>query len=210
MTFNAKTLLNGAVAAALAITTLTSQAAPTFFANRAGFLATLNSSVTDDYSNPGYVFINSDAAMSAVLGETDYRSTGFSNLNIVNGAAYCAGCNGSFELSFTTTSVGDANGVFGVGLDVKANTGYHAYITFGDNSMQDVLVAGSFFGLTATEEIKSIHFGLANGGTTTGGSFLIDNLTIGSQGSRVPEPASLALVGTALLGVFGASRRRAK
>ena len=62
--------------------------------------------VIDDYANPGYVFIQSDAIMSAVLGETDYRTTGFNNLNIVSGGRYCAGCNGSFELSFATTSAG--------------------------------------------------------------------------------------------------------
>src|SRR5688500_17216263 len=73
--------------------------------------------VTDDYSNPGYVFSQDDVTMSAILGETDYMTTGFLNWNLVSGGYYCAGCNGSFELSFLTTTVGNAEGVNGVGVD---------------------------------------------------------------------------------------------
>lgn len=185
----------------------TAVAAPTYFASRPVFTSQLGASVTDDYSNAAYVFIQSNAAMSAVLGETDYRTTGFTNLNIVSGQTYCAGCNGSFELNFTTTSVGDANGVFGVGLDVLANSGYFAFVTFGDGSTDNVLVTGSFFGLTSPQEIKTIHFGLTGGGTTIGGVFQIDNLTIGDDAAVVPEPASLALLATALLGLAAARRK---
>jgi len=39
----------------------------------------------------------------------------------------------------------------------------------------------SFFGVTAPELIVSIHFGLEKGGYTQGGSFVIDNLTIGRE-----------------------------
>lgn len=200
-------------AAALALATQ-AQAAETLFGNRAGFEATLAASVTDTYSNPGYSFIQSNAAMSAVLGETDYQSTGFTNLNIVSSGYYCAGCNGSFILSFGTTSVTDGNGVFGVGFDF-ANSGgfFDALVTFGDGATQlyDLGAAGflpsTFWGLTSTRRISSISFG-PGGGTTTSGSFGIDNLTIGSAPSGVvPEPAAWALMISGF-GLVGAAARR--
>src|SRR5690606_13616431 len=101
------------------------RAATVTYNNSASFTAELGFSVTDDYENPSYVFIQSDAVMSAVLGETEYESTGFSDLNIVDGITehyYCAGCNGSFILDFKSTSVGTTSGVFGVGFDFF-NTG---------------------------------------------------------------------------------------
>ncbi len=209
--------LSTAATLSLALCAGAAQAAPTFYATRGAFESTLSVSVTDTYENPGYVFIQSDAAMSAVLGETDYRATGFGDLNIVFntlvGKAYCAGCNGSFELSFTSTSVGGSGGVFGVGLDIVGNAGtpdYVAFITYGDGATQEVdLPQGSgFFGLTSTDLVRSIHFGLAGGGSTQLGSFSIDNLTIGGPGRTVPEPGGLALVGLALAAA-GLMRRRA-
>lgn len=200
-----------AVALAGTVASTVFAAPTTLYSSRATFLGQLAASVTDDYSNAGYSFINNDAAMSAVLGETQYQSTGFFDLNLVFGQTYCAGCNGSFLLDFTSTSVGGTNGVFGVGIDVTANSAslpYHAFITYGDNSTEDLLVsgAGTFWGLTSSLDIKSIHFGLAGGGTTTNGAFQIDNLTIGSDGT-VPEPLTLGLVGLGLAGI-GATRRR--
>lgn len=198
-----------AFAAIASLATGSLQAAPVYYSNSAVFQGQLGASVTDNYSNPGYSFLNSNAAMSAVLGETDYQSTGHSNINIVSSGRYCAGCNGSFLMSFTTTSVGDANGVFGVGMDIVFNNGYFAYITFGDNSVANVaLAATGFWGVTATEEIKSIHFGLSGGAATTRSSFQVDNLTIGSQGQQVPEPASLGLLGIGLAGLGFASRKK--
>ena len=159
-------------------------ATPKFYADQAAFQADINNTVTDDYSNPGYVFIQNNAAMSAVLGETDYMTTGFQNLNIVSGGVYCAGCNGSFELSFTTTTKGDATGVKGVGAKIQFHDPglpYFAFITFADGTTNNIQLppAGNFWGVSAPERIQKIHFGLSNGGTTTSGSFGIDNLMIG-------------------------------
>jgi len=96
-----------------AVTAGAEAAAPTYYNDLPAFQADITSSVTDDYSNPGYVFNQNNAVMSAVLGETDYMSTGFNNHNLVPGIPaapyYCAGCNGSFQLSFQTTSVGNAS-----------------------------------------------------------------------------------------------------
>ena len=96
------------------------------YSNSLTFQAALGASVTDNYSAAGYqqgdVYENvfSNAAMSAVIGETDYQTTGWPNWNILQGSGnstYCAGCNGSFRLTFNTTSVGTASGVYGAGFN---------------------------------------------------------------------------------------------
>ncbi|MEM9454763.1 MAG: hypothetical protein AAGF11_11325 [Myxococcota bacterium] len=146
------------------------------------------STVTDDYTNAGYVNNQGNVAMSAVLGETDYMSTGHNNLNLVVGMPgdprYCAGCNGSFELSFTTTSVGNAVGVNGVGLFVQAHNmmmPYFAFITFGDGTTANIQMppANSFWGVAAPERIERIHFGFSMGVSTINGYFEIDDLIVG-------------------------------
>lgn len=163
-------------------------ATPTFYADQLVFQSDIVNTVTDDYSNPNYVFNQSNAVMSAVLGETDYMSTGHNNLNLVVGMPgsprYCSGCNGSFELSFTTTSVGNAVGVNGVGLFVQAHDvgmPYFAFITFGDGTTANIQMppANSFWGVAAPERIERIHFGLSMGVSTTNGYFEMDDLIVG-------------------------------
>lgn len=69
----------------------TAQAAtPTYYNSQAAFTAAIPNSVADPYSNPGYVFQQSNVAMSAVLGETDYFTTGHMNNNLVIDGYYCA------------------------------------------------------------------------------------------------------------------------
>lgn len=202
---------------------LTSAFAATTFSDRAIFAPTLDTSVTDDYSSAGYgapLNILSDAGMSAVVGETGYSSTGFSNHNLIvssagfAGNSYCAGCNGSFNLDFTSTSVGTSDGVFGVGFDFfnLGNPINTAFVTFGDGSTENYTLSNtlnSFFGISSDLLITSMHLGLLNGGTTTAGSFALDNLTIGSI-SAVPLPAALPLYGAgiALIGLMGWRRKR--
>jgi MYXO-CTERM domain-containing protein len=177
-------------------------ATPTYYADLPSFQADITSTVTDDYSNPGYVFIQNNAVMSAVIGETDYMSTGFNDLNIVSGGYYCAGCNGSFQLSFQTTSVGTPAGVEGAGALIQTHslaTPYFAYITFGDGTTENVQLppAGTFWGVSAVERIVSIHFGLTMGGTTQGGSFGIDNLIVG-DGQLTSDCCTPAVMGADL------------
>jgi MYXO-CTERM domain-containing protein len=166
-------------------------ATPTYYNNQGTFTSDIMENVTDDYSNPGYVFIQNNVQMNAVIGETDYETTGFDNLNIVSGGTYCAGCNGSFELSFTTTSVGEAAGVNGVGMNILGNDfmiPYFAYITFADGTTEDVALApgAGYWGVSAPERIERIHFGLSGGGATMSGSFQIDDLTIGDGMDETP------------------------
>ncbi len=171
-------------------------ATPSFYTDRPTFEAALSTLITDDYSPglgyPSVFTIYNDIDMSNIFGETDYQTTGFINWNLISsggGGYYCAGCNGSFQLSFTTTSVTESGtGVFGAGVDILSNdpgTPYFAYITYGDATTEtrSLSTGASFFGVTAPELIQSIHFGLSGGGTTTLGGFSIDNLTIGNQRS---------------------------
>ena len=201
-------------------TTDASAALFTIYDDRSTFEATLGAFVVDDYEDPGYemgdkadevsIDIFSNAAMSAVVGETDYFTTGFDNHNIIQHGSgdntYCAGCNGSYELGFATTSVGDADGVFGVGWDIWFNREtlpYHAFITFGDGTTHDAALPiaaaiDRFFGVTSSQKIRSIHLGLADGGVTRDGSFVIDDLTIGAAAATIPEPVTVT---TGLLGL---------
>ena len=164
--------------------------------------------------------IHTDAHMSGVLGETDYIATGNPNLNIVENQAtdanYCAGCNGSFELMFTSTSVGSASGVFGVGLNFGNFTPavlYHAFVTFGDGTTADFALPFSgdltaFWGITSDLAINTIDFGLANGGAANTEAFVIDNLRISAAPTAVPEPTSIVLLGSGVATLFIRRRRR--
>ncbi len=166
-------------------------ATPTYYSDLMEFQTDVTFTVTDDYMNPGYMFIQNDATMSAILGETDYHTTGFMNLNIVSGGYYCAGCNGSFELSFQTTTVGNAMGVNGVGAYIATHDitmPYYAFITFADGTQEDVQLppSGTFWGVSAPERIERIHFGLSMGGATMAGSFGIDDLIVGDGFDMTP------------------------
>jgi hypothetical protein len=216
-----KTIFIGFIAVVSSLVLSASSFASVIYSDSTSFNAVLGTTVVDDYENNSYTFVQNNAAMTNVLGETSYNSTGFGNHNIVaivgsTNHLYCAGCNGSFLLDFTSTSVSGANGVFGVGFDFfnAGNPSYFAMVTYGDNSTEDIALPNAFssglqfWGITSALEISSIHFGLINGGTTQNGSFGIDNLTIGNPGTNVPEPTSVLLFGLGLLGLCAARKRK--
>jgi hypothetical protein len=196
--------------AALAITVAASEASADtiFYTSESAFDAAIGTSITDTYDSPGYATMNgSNEQMNKVFGETRYTTTGFKNNNIVSGTifgfdgpAYCAGCNGSFILDFSHTSVGTSKGVYGVGFDFVNNgpplfsPQYTVFITFGDKSSVNKLLPiefqpqTGFFGVTSDSLISSIALGLPDGGTTQFGFFAETNLTIGTSPSAVPGP----------------------
>ena len=234
-----------AAAAGLFVSTLTlasvvsaGVANAVIFNKRFAFEATLVTSITDDYSSPGYragdvrnqrfVDFHSDANMSAVFGETRYISTSSPDNNIIGGQLdgdpyYCTGCNGSYLLDFTATSIGTARGVFGVGLDVLIQDervlGTTAFVTYGDGTTENFAVPGGppftttqFWGITDPRLISSIAFGLRNGEANSDGSvqrMAHDNLTIGTQAQVLPEPSAILLFGLGLVGL-GLTLRRAR
>ncbi|MEP3246137.1 MAG: hypothetical protein ABJN40_04980 [Sneathiella sp.] len=220
----------------------------TTYSDRSAFESTLSSSFTDDYEDSAYqnpppadlkfsdanTVVVTNNFMSSVANETKYRSTGFNNVNIISDITspgnkyYCAGCNGSFILDFTSTSYGTSNGVFGVGMNYDLPkfsniplVPYFAHVTFGDDSTEVFTLPYStiqpifttLFAITSDTLIKTIHFADLDGNALTDGSFLIDNLTIGSSTniSAVPLPAALPLYGAgiALMGFIGWRKRRA-
>jgi len=172
----------------------------TLFSDRGVFEAQLGTRVVDDYENPGYDMnpdqrqpdVLSDAAMTAVLGETRYTATQFPNINVIVPGVdhhYCGGCNGTFLLSFDETSVSEASAVFGAGFDVARIVNNSvwterpaAVITFADGGTTSAPLGGGFFGVTAGQRaIHSIHVGLADGSATNRLYVEIDNLTIGNS-----------------------------
>ena len=132
-----------------------------------------------------------------MVGTTDHR--------------YCAGCNGSFLLDFSETSLTQGNGVSAIGFDFFKSSAYFATVSYGNGAVDNFRLAlgDGFWGITSDQQIKSIHFGLINGQSTTSGYLEIDNLTIGQVAASVPEPGNLALLGIGLLGL-ALSRRRLK
>jgi hypothetical protein len=181
------------------------------FTDRATFLHSVGATITDGYDQPIYGYrsdtplLLTDAQMSAALNETKYRSTTATDQNLVgpvygnNPGAYCAGCNGSFVLDFTSTSIGNARGVFGFAMDIGLNGGgvngfpsntpnpYHAFVTFGDGSQQDFTLPDvlnpfgppAFFGVVSDKEIMSAAVGGPNGALVDRSAFFgMDNLTI--------------------------------
>jgi hypothetical protein len=193
--------------------------AMTIYTDEVDFNNHIGQRFTDDYDSEGYQFLQTNEQMSAVHNQTKYAATGFPDINIVSQITtgeshyYCAGCNGSFQLDFTDTSLSDEQGIFGVGINFKhVDTSdfdgnpvvdfpdYVAYVTFGNNSVENfTLPAGLsstefFWAITSEDRIQTIHFGLRDGLPTQEGDFSLLDLTIGNKKSAVSEPNALLLL----------------
>jgi hypothetical protein len=207
---------------ALLLMSASSRAATTIYTDQASFESQIVTSIVDDYEMPSYDVGNrTNAAMNAVLNETKYVPTYWSNNRVyIEGSnqAYCAGCNGSYRLDFTSTSISHGIGVDAVAFEFfndPFNLGntqlFFAFVQFGDGSTENYAlpfanyqaVLTGYWGIISDKRIATIHFGLPDGGFTRSGSFGHDNLTIG----RVPEPSSIVLaVGSSVLLAFHRQR----
>jgi hypothetical protein len=202
--FMLSTVAGTALTATALLSIPSAVAAETIYSDRTVFEEQLAVIVVDDYSKELYVqnwYTNDE--MSAVVGETRYQSTSHSNY-VHEAGHYCTGCNGSFLLDFSPTSVSDDVGVFGVGLDIVAIQnvfGTTAFVTFGDGSTMNYPIPDTnpgtgdrFWGITDSRSIATIHFGLPDGGTNRDGRvqrMALDNLTIGSDVELDKRPGYL-------------------
>lgn len=126
--------------------------------------------------------------------------------------------NAYFDLN--TRTLGDASGWRGLatriaytqpvnafGFDMQGYVGYDMAGTVEVYDLSDALlvtanVNGGFFGWENAAGIGRVII------SATSGYIMLDNHGYGSASSAVPEPASLGLVGVALLGLAGSIRKR--
>jgi len=185
--------------------------AATLYYNITNFESQLDRQIVDDYERDGYLAgdtfdgthldIHTDTSMSNILSETKYETTRFKHHNLIvsrgAGHRYCAGCNGSFGLDFTQTSIGNTLGIFGASFEVFASPDYLARVTFGDGSQESFSFASTtsnFWGITSEKRIQRIFFSTNDALPQSNHSFVeIDNLTIGSAAIARPVGDSATL-----------------
>lgn len=214
-----KTIVRLLAAASLTTVAMDAANAASLFTDRGTFEAQLKNVIIDDYEHPAYQFSMSDAQMSAVRNETRYVSTAFLNTSLVpeydvGQHGYCAGCNGSYLMDFSATSIQQSGGVFGVGIDYVSNGApATVYVRYADGTSENIALGTTdwgFFGLTSARRIQSLAFGLSDGGSTDQIYVMQDNLTIGQSIAAVPEPTEALMLAAGLLALAVARRRQNK
>jgi hypothetical protein len=201
--------------------------AATIFLDETALRSTLGETFIDDYESDAYQHVQNNNDMDNVFNQTKYIPTGHPDINIVGETFwsdhyYCAGCNGSFLLDFTGTSLSTELGIYGIGINffnvdrIDDNAGdppvsipkYSAYVTFGNNLSENFLLPSGpwpdthFWGITSDQGIKSIHFGFLDGRVTQDGDFGILDLTIGNQKAALPEPSAIILLCMGVVGIL--------
>ena len=110
-----------------------------------------------------------------------------------------------FAFGFDYANLNDG----GAGLDLLLGTATEQEGVDPDSELVSLLASLSedgFFGVISTDNFTQVTF-QARGDTGTGEGFGIDNVVYGPAAS-VPEPTTLLLLGTGLIGLAGLSRRK--
>jgi hypothetical protein len=156
----------------------------------------------------GSVTVGAHAAVFA----TGPNNTGFTGL-----AWQASQPQGSFSLSGATLNYATGNNPYTFGVNSQTFT-----VTIGSNTMtgsldlQALFVGGPYGFFAGTFDITSSSWGFVQTGFPVGALVDIDFVTYNHQLSSgeinpvpTPEPGTIALVGTGLLGLAGFLRRRA-
>ena len=135
-----------------------------------------------------------------------FGATGGNVTALNNYTQNCCPCFSPTDIFFSSAVRGAAF-QFDTNLGVSTFTallGGNVVYAFSGTTDSNGTVTVEWYGFDSTIAFDQIN--IQSGGSST--AFILDNLQIGEAVVTTPEPASMTLVATALVGIFGLARRR--